>query len=371
MLQMQSTVRADGFLDLAVVDVPQPDPGPDQVLIRVEAAPINPSDLGVMFGGADRGAAQALEGVLGARVKIPPAVAAGMKMRIGRPVPCGNEGAGVVVAAGESAAAQALLGKTVATWRGAMYAQFKLADAAQCLPLPADVSPAEGASCFVNPLTVLGMVETMRQEGHTALAHTAAASNLGQMLQRVCAAEGIPLVHVVRHPAQVKLLRNMGARHVVDSSLDSFEGDIADAFEATGATIAFDATGGGALAGQLLAAMETALARSAGAAAATRYGTAIHKQVDIYGGLQAGATVLNRAFGMACGLGGWLLPIFLDRIGNEASGRLRERVAAEITTTFASSYAKTVSLVDAVAPETIAHYGKQATGEKYLIDPSR
>ena len=370
MLQMQSTVRADGFLDLAIVEVPQPNPEPHQVLIRVQAAPINPSDLGVMFGGAERGSAQALQDAVGARVKIPPAAVAAMSARVGRPVPCGNEGAGVVVAAGESAAAQALLGKTVATWRGAMYAQFKLADAQQCLPLPADVLPAQGASCFVNPLTVLGMVETMRQEGHAALAHTAAASNLGQMLQRVCTAEGIALVNVVRRTEHEKLLRDLGARQVVDSSADSFEADLADAFAATGATIAFDATGGGALAGQLLAGMETALARSAGAAAATRYGTATHKQVYIYGGLQAGPTVLNRAFGMAWGVGGWLLPMFLERIGNEAASRLRARVAAEITTTFASSYAKTVSLAEAVAPEAIARYGKQATGEKYLIDPS-
>ena len=369
MLQMQSTVRADGYLELAVTDVPQPEPGADDVVIRVEAAPINPSDLGLLLGGADPTSAQALAQGAGVRLKLPPEASAMLAARMNRPTPCGNEGAGVVVAAGESEAAQALLGKTVATWRGAMYSQFKLSRADQCLVLHDGTTSAEGASCFVNPLTVLGMVGTMRLEGHTALVHTAAASNLGQMLQKVCTAEGIGLVNIVRRPEHVALLRGIGAQHVVNSSLDSFEADLVEALADTGATLAFDATGGGGLPGRILAAMEMAQARLGGAA--TPYGTAVHKQVYIYGGLQRGPTVFDRAFGMAWGMGGWLLPIHLERVGPEESERLRQRVADEIRTTFASSYGKTVSLKQAVTPEAVAAYGRMSTGEKYLVEPQR
>ena len=365
MQQMQSTVRADGHLELAVADVPQPEPGPDEVLIRVEAAPINPSDLGLLFAGSDMTAAQPIEG--GVRARIPAEAMALMAPRIDRSMPCGNEGAGVVVAAGENEAAHALVGKTVATLGGSMYSQFKVARADQCLVLLDGTTPAEGASCFVNPLTVLGMVETMRMEGHTALAHTAAASNLGQMLQKVCTNEGVALVNIVRREEHVSLMRDLGAEHVVNSSADTFRADLIAALAATGATLAFDATGGGRLAGQLLACMEAALAGSG--AAANAYGTSAHKQVYIYGGLERGSTVLDRAFGMAWGLGGWLLPIFLNRIGPEASEKLRQRVAAEIKTTFASSYSKTVSLAEAVSPEAVAAYGRLATGDKYLITP--
>ena len=367
MLQMQSTVREDGHMELAVVDVPTPEPGADEVLIRVEAAPINPSDLGLLLGGADPSAAEALLEGNGVRLKLPPEVTAMVAARVNRPMPCGNEGAGVVVAAGDGEAAQALLGKTVATWRGGMYSQFKRGRADQCLVLHDDTTPAEGASCFVNPLTVLGMVGTMRLEGHSALVHTAAASNLGQMLQKVCLAEGIGLVNIVRRAEHVALLRGIGARHVVNSSLDSFEADLVEALAETGATLAFDATGGGELPGRILAAMEKAQAGLGGAA--TPYGTAVHKQVYIYGGLQRGPTTFERAFGMAWGMGGWLLPIYLDRVGPEESERLRRRVADEIKTTFASSYGKTVSLSDAVTPQAIAAYGKMSTGEKYLIEP--
>ncbi len=367
MLQMQSTVRSDGHLELAVAEVPQPEPGADEVLIRVEAAPINPSDLGLLLGRADPASAEALADGSGVRLELPPEAAAMMAVRTDRPMACGNEGAGVVVAAGESAAAQALLGKTVATWRGAMYSQFKRSRADECLVLHQGTTPAEAASCFVNPLTVLGMVETMRLEGHTALVHTAAASNLGQMLQKVCTAEGIGLVNVVRRAEHVELLRGIGAAHVVNSSLDSFENDLVEALSETGATLAFDATGGGRLGGQILAAMEVAQARAGGPA--TPYGTAVHKQVYIYGGLQRGTTVFERAFGMAWGMGGWLLPLFLNRVGPEVAERLRQRVADEIGTTFASSYAKTVSLAEAVSPAAVAAYGRMATGEKYLVDP--
>ena len=365
MRQMQSTVTADGHLELAVAEVAEPAPGPAEVLIQVEAAPINPSDLGLLFGGADMTRATAIEA--GVRAEIPAEALAMMAPRVGRSLPCGNEGAGVVVGAGDDPAAQALVGKTVATWGGAMYSQFKVARADQCLALHEGTTPAQGASCFVNPLTVLGMVGTMRMEGHTALAHTAAASNLGQMLQKVCSDEGIPLVNIVRRQEHVDLLRGIGATHVVNSSADSFTNDLTAALEDTGATLAFDATGGGRLAGQLLASMEAALAGSG--AAGNRYGTATHKQVYIYGGLERGPTVLDRAFGMAWGLGGWLLPIFLDRIGPEESDKLRQRVADEIKTTFASHYSKVVSLREATSLDSVAVYGRQATGEKYLINP--
>ncbi len=369
MLQMQSTVRPDGHLELAIADVPQPEPGADEVIIRVEAAPINPSDLGLLLAGADPTAAEALPDGSGVRLTPPPEASAMLATRMNRPMPCGNEGAGVVVAAGEGETAQALLGKTVATWRGSMYSQFKRSRADQCLVLHDDTTPAEAASCFVNPLTVLGMVGTMRLEGHTALVHTAAASNLGQMLQKVCTNEGIGLVNIVRRPEHVELLRGIGAQHVVNSSLDSFESDLVEALAETGATLGFDATGGGRLGGRILAAMEQAQARLGGTA--TAYGTAVHKQVYIYGGLQRGPTTFDRAFGMAWGMGGWLLPIYLERVGPEESERLRQRVADEIKTTFASGYGKTVSLAEAVTPEAVAAYGRMSTGEKYLIEPQR
>lgn len=365
MLQMQSTVTADGHVELAVAEVAEPEPGRGEVLIRVEAAPINPSDLGLLFSGADMTRATVIEA--GVRAEIPPEALAMMAPRVGRSLPCGNEGAGVVVGAGNDPAAQALIGKTVATLGGAMYSQFKVSRADQCLVLHEGTTPAEGASCFVNPLTVLGMIGTMRMEGHTALAHTAAASNLGQMLQKVCTTEGIPLVNIVRREEHVDLLRSIGATHVVNSSADSFADNLTAALKDTGATLAFDATGGGRLASQLLASMEAALAGAG--AAGNRYGTATHKQVYIYGGLERGPTVLDRAFGMAWGLGGWLLPIFLDRVGPEESEKLRQRVADEIKTTFASSYSKVVSLTGAVSLEAVADYGRMATGEKYLINP--
>lgn len=365
MLQMQSTVTADGHIELAVAEVAEPVPGPAEVLIRVEAAPINPSDLGLLFSGADMTRATAIEA--GVRAEIPREALAVMAPRVGRSLPCGNEGAGVVVGAGNDPAAQALIGKTVATLGGAMYSQFKVARADQCLVLHEGTTPAQGASCFVNPLTVLGMIGTMRMEGHTALAHTAAASNLGQMLQKVCTNEGIPLVNIVRREEHVDLLRGIGATHVVNSSADSFGDDLTAALKDTGATLAFDATGGGRLASQLLTSMEAALAGAG--AAGNRYGTATHKQVYIYGGLERGPTVLDRAFGMAWGLGGWLLPIFLDRVGPEESEKLRQRVAEEIKTTFASGYSKVVSLTGAVSLEAVADYGRMATGEKYLINP--
>jgi len=300
---------------------------------------------------------------------LPPAALKAMAGRLDQSLPVGNEGAGVVVQAGSSPAAQALMGKTVGIIGGAMYSQYRCVKAVTCLVLPPGTTPAEGASWFVNPMTALGMVGTMRAEGHKALVHTAAASNLGQMLVKICLKDEIPLVNIVRKPEQAALLKKLGAAHVCDSSSPAFTDELTEALAATGATIAFDAIGGGRLAGQILAAMEAAAARTA--KEYSRYGSTVHKQVYIYGGLDRGPTELHRTFGMAWGLGGWLLTPYLQKIGLEGQQKLRERVAAEIKTTFASHYTKEVSLAQALSADEIRVYGKQATGEKYLINPNK
>ncbi len=369
-LQLQSTVRSDATVRLALVEVPVPEPNDDEVLVRIEAAPINPSDIGALFGPADldttRASGDAARPVITA--DIPADLMETMAGRLDEPQPAGNEAGGIVVRAGVGAQAQALLGRTVGIRGGAMYAEYRSIAAAECLPLPEGVTPIEGASCFVNPLTVLGMVETMRLEGHTALVHTAAASNLGQMLQRVCLADDIGLVNIVRRPEHVTLLRELGAEYVCDSSADTFLDDLTDALIATGATIGFDATGGGRLAGDILSRMETAIARTS--PPSTRYGSNVHKQVYVYGGLDRRVTTFNRNFGSAWGLGGWLLGPFQERVGPEAMQELRKRVAAEITTTFASGYSHEVSLAGALTIDAVQGYGARATGQKYLVRPA-
>jgi len=370
-LQLRSLVRKNGELELSLVPVAIPAPEPDEVVIRVEASPINPSDLGLLFGAADMSTARQ-SGTPDNPVvtaSIPEGLMRSMAGRLDQSMPVGNEGAGVVVGAGAADEAQALLGRTVAVFGGAMYSQHRCIKTAQCLPLPEGATPAEGASCFVNPLTSLGMVETMRREGHTALVHTAAASNLGQMLNRICIADKVGLVNIVRTRQQEDLLRDLGASHVCNSSAPTFLRDLTEALVATGATLAFDAIGGGKLAGQILACMEAALTRSA--TEYSRYGSTTHKQVYIYGGLDTGPTVLNRGFGFAWGVGGWLLWPFLHKIGPAAAQKLRERVVAELKTTFASHYTKEISLAEALRLEEIAVYGRRATGEKYLINPNR
>ena len=370
-LQLRSTVRKDGTLELSLISYPTPEPKPDEVIVRVEAAPLNPSDLGLLFGGADMAAAKATGTATSPVVTapIPPAMFAAMAGRMDESMPVGNEGAGVVIAAGSSPAAQALVGKTVAILGGGMYSQYRCIAASQCLLLPPGTTPADGASCFVNPLTVLGMIGTMRAENHTALVHTAAASNLGQMLVKACKQDEIALVNIVRKQEHVDLLKGIGATYVCNSSSPNFRADLTDALAATGATLAFDATGGGRLAGQILTAMEVAANRTA--KEYSRYGSTIHKQVYIYGGLDRGPTEFNRAFGMTWGIGGWLLTPFLQKLGPEGTQQLRERVAAEVKTTFASTYTKEVSLAEALQLSEIAVYGKQATGEKYLINPNK
>jgi NADPH2:quinone reductase len=370
-LQLRSLVKRGGELELSLAEIPVPVPQDDEVLIRVEAAPINPSDQGLLFGAADMSTASA-SGTAQRPVVTARIPEAGMKAMAGRldeSMPVGNEGAGTVVRAGASPQAQALLGRVVAVIGGAMYSQYRSAKAADCLLLPQGATAVEGASCFVNPLTALGMVETMRLEGHTALVHTAAASNLGQMLNRICLKDGVGLVSIVRSPAQAELLKSQGAVHVCDSSAPDFREALTEALVATGATIAFDAIGGGRLAGQILGCMETAIGRTA--REYSRYGSATHKQVYLYGNLDRSPTVIERDFGMAWGVGGWLLFPFLKRVGPEAAQRLRQRVAAELTTTFASRYTREVSLAEALSLEAIGAYGRRATGEKYLILPNR
>ncbi|MGQ3229049.1 MAG: zinc-binding dehydrogenase [Blastomonas fulva] len=370
-LQMISTVSAEGELTMELVEKPMPELGDDEVLIRVEATPINPSDQGVMFGWASM--AQAASSGTGAHTRLTAPVSPQgmgvMKARVGQQLPVGNEGAGTVVAAGSGDYAQSLMGKVVAVMGGGMYAQYRKAPAMMCLPLKDGHTARDGASCFVNPLTALSMVETMRMEGHTALVHTAAASNLGQMLNRICAADGVELVNIVRKPEQAQLLRDMGAKHIVDSSSESFKADLVDAIHATGATLAFDATGGGELASNILAAMEAAAARTPGAYSI--YGSVKHKQVYLYGGLDTSPTVLNRAYGMAWGVGGWLLPNFLAKAGGDVAMRLRARVADELKTTFASHYTDELSLEQALQADVVARYYAKTTGEKFLICPQK
>ena len=369
--QLRTLVKKDGTLELSLASVPTPEPKPEEVIVRIEASPINPSDQGLLFAGADMSAAKA-SGTPQSPVvtaTVPAAALKGLAGRFDQSLPVGNEGAGVVVKAGASPAAQALLGKTVAVLGGSMYTQYRCIKAVQCLLLPPGTTPAEGASCFVNPLTALGMVETMRAEGHKALVHTAAASNLGQMLQKICLKDKVPLVNIVRKPEAVDVLKKIGATHVCVSSSPTFMDDLTEALVATGATIGFDATGGGPLAGQILAAMEIAANRTA--KEYSRYGSTVHKQVYIYGGLDRTPTTFTRAFGMAWGIGGWLLTPFLQKIGFEAAQKLRERVAAEIKTTFASHYTKEVSLAGALDLKEIAVYGQMGTGAKYLINPNK
>jgi NADPH:quinone reductase-like Zn-dependent oxidoreductase len=370
-LQLRSLIKNSGELEISLLNVPTPEPKPDEVVVRVEATPINPSDFGLLTGAADLATAKA-SGTKDAPVitaKIPEAAMKSMAGRLDESMPVGNEGAGVVIATGSSDAAKALMGKTVSMIGGAMYAQYRTLRVNECMPLPAGTTAADGASWFVNPLTALGMTETMRREGHKALVHTAAASNLGQMLNKICLKDSIGLVNIVRSQEQADLLRKLGAKHVVDSSLPSFMEDLTQALTETGATIAFDAIGGGKLAGQILTAMEVAINKTA--KAYSRYGSNVHKQVYIYGGLDTRPVELNRAFGMAWGVGGWLLFPFLMKIGPVDGQKLRERVVSELKTTFASHYTKVVSLQEALDLSNLAVYAKRATGEKFLINPNK
>jgi NADPH:quinone reductase-like Zn-dependent oxidoreductase len=370
-LQLRSRISKSGELELSLARVELPEPGPDQVVVKVEATPINPSDLGLLLGPADMATATTSGSgdQLKVTAKVPATSLPFLAARLDEAMPVGNEGAGTVVKAGASEAAQALKGKTVSMVGGGMYTQYRLLKATDCQPLPAGTSAAEGASWFVNPLTALGMTETMKREGHKALVHTAAASNLGQMLNKICLEDGIALVNIVRSPEQAKLLRGIGAKHVVDSSAPGFTDELTQALVETGATIAFDAIGGGKLASQILTSMELALNKTA--TTYSRYGSTTHKQVYIYGGLNTGPIELTRNYGQAWGVGGWLLTPFLQKIGRPEQVRLRERVVKGLKTTFASHYTKVISLPEVLDLKNIAIYNKRATGEKFLINPNK
>ena len=368
-LQLRSLIKEDHTLELSLVDVEIPDPGPDEVVVQIDAAPINPSDLALLLGPADMTTAK-LSGTSERPVVTAEIPENRMKMvaaRVGQQLPVGNEGGGIVVAAGSSAAAQELMGKRVGIIGGEMFAQYRCVNVFQTLLLESGTTAAQGASCFVNPLTSLSMVEVMRMEGHKALVHTAAASNLGQMLNRICLSDGIDLINIVRKQEQREILEGLGAGWICDSSSAGFEADLTEAMLATGATLAFDAIGGGKLANTILACMESAAAQSM--KEYSRYGSDVHKQLYIYGGLDLSPTMLTRNYGFAWGIGGFLLTPFLQKIGKQKNTEMRARVAAEISTTFASHYTKEVTLAEALSLDAINVYSKQATGEKVLITP--
>lgn len=370
-LQIQTLAKANGTLEVFLAEVPLTAPKAHEVVVRIEAAPINPSDLGLLFGAADMSAAtqggSAERPIISAT--IPPAALRAMAGRLDMPLPVGNEAGGVVVAAGESAEAQAMLGKTVGLFGGEMFAHYRVAKVHDCLPVPTDVHAREAASCFVNPLTALCMVETMRREGHSALVHTAAASNLGQMLVKICATDGVPLINIVRSPAQVSLLKGIGAHYVLDSTTPDFMAALITALTETGATIAFDAVGGGKLTNQILTAMEVA----AGARMKTysRYGSDTFKQVYIYGVLDATPTPLTRNYGFSWSVSGFLLSNALAKLGMAEGIKMRTRVASELKTTFASHYTREISLIEMLSLDTMHAYNRRATGEKFLLTPHR
>ena len=371
--EIRSMVTNEGNIEISIANVDMPIPGDDEVLIEVHAAPINPSDLGLLLSFA---ADLSTINVSGSgdetitSMKIHPALMGAMKPRIDQSMPVGNEGSGVVVDAGTNA--KEFIGKTVGLAGGSMYSQYRCVPAANCLVMEEGTSPAEAASSFVNPLTALAFIETMKMENHTAIVHTAAASNLGQMLVKICKDDDIPLVNIVRKQEQVDLLKDIGAEHICNTSDPDFMESLVSALVATGATLGFDATGGGnngELPGQILAAMEVAANKMA--KEYSRYGSDTYKQVYIYGGLDQSPTILKRSYGMSWGLGGWLLTPMIGRIGMEKFQAMRTRVAKEIKTTFASTYANEVSFEEMLQPETIKSYAKQATGQKYLVNPQK
>jgi NADPH:quinone reductase-like Zn-dependent oxidoreductase len=361
---LHSTLTADAKIRISLSEIDLGEPGADEVIVRVDAAPVNPTDLYLMLAMADLTRATTEGGALVA--PVPAAVVAMAAGRVDKPVPIGTEGAGIVVAAGANA--QALVGKIVAAANGGMFATHRKLPAAAVRELPAGRTAEEGASSFVNPMTALSFVETMRAEGHRAIVHTAAASNLGQMLVKICAADSVPLVNVVRRPAQVEQLRALGAEHVVDSSAATFADDLVAAIGATHATLAFDAIGGGSLGSQILTAMERVAAREM--TTYSHYGSSTLKQLYIYGSLDRSPTTLVRTFGLSWGIGGYLVSNALRKLGMDAYGRMTRRVMAELTTTFHSHYQGRIALEQLLDAAVVRRCAETATGEKYLLTGS-
>ena len=364
--QIKSKVSKEGLLTISLDEVNVPEPGDGEVLIKVLATPINPSDLGLLVGPADISSLKEVKKGSVIEMKVPDGLIRSVAARFDQNLPVGNEGAGIVESAGKGA--EHLIGKTVGLAGGAMYSEYRCVPASSCLVMNDGTTAEQAASCFVNPLTALGMIETMKMEDHTGLVHTAAASNLGQMLIKICLSEDIPLVNVVRKEEHVDMLKSLGANYVCNSSLDSFMDDLVEALVQSGSTLGFDATGGGKLSGQILTAMEVAANKTT--TEYSRYGSDKFKQVYIYGGLDRSPTSLTRSFGFSWGLGGWLLTPFIGRIGSEKFGQLQKKVADEISTTFESKYSKIISLEETLHAKNILSYTRQATGEKYLIKPN-
>jgi len=371
--EIRSMVTSEGNIEISIATVEKPTPSENEVLIKVEASPINPSDLGLLISFAADLDSLTVSGSGDATVasmKVHPAMMGAMKPRLDQSMPVGNEGGGVIVEAGANA--KGLIGKTVGVAGGSMYSQYRCVPVTSCLVMDEGTTSADAASSFVNPLTALAFIETMKMENHSAIVNTAAASNLGQMLVKICKDDSVPLVNIVRKTEQVEVLKSLGAEYICNTSDPDFMKHLVAALIATGATLGFDATGGGnggKLPGQILSAME--IAANATAKEYSRYGSDTYKQVYIYGGLDLSPTILNRSFGMQWGLGGWLLTPMIGRIGMERFQQMRERVAKEIKTTFASHYTQEISFEEMLQPETIRTYAKQATGEKFLVNPHK
>lgn len=360
--ELQSTLTADGTLRLTIAELEVPPPAADEAIVRIEAAPVNPTDIFLMLSMADLARARLVDGALEA--PVPPVVVGVFAGRLGQPLAVGSEGAGTVVEAGASAQAQALLGKRVGLVGGAFATHRKL-PVAMLRELPAGCTAEAGASWFVNPMTALSFVETMRAEHHTAIIHTAAASNLGRMLIKICAADRVPLVNVVRRAEQVEQLRALGAEHVLDSSRPTFGDELVEAVAATGATLAFDAIGGGTIGAQLLHAMERVASRSM--KTFSHYGSSTPKQLYIYGSLDRSPTQLARTFGLTWSAGGYLVTSALRKLGPEVRDRMSARVMRELATTFASTYQHRISLEQLLDVDTLRRCAATTTGEKALI----
>lgn len=361
--QIISTL-ADGKLTVEVAETEVAQPTGNQVLVKMEAAPINPSDLAILTGMADLENGEYSPGKFVA--DMPEPFYSAQKARHGQRLPVGNEGAGTVVAAGEEEYAQSLIGQRVACVPGKAYSQYCLADAFLCMPL-GDVASEDGASAFVNPMTALGFVETAKMEEQGAIIHTAAASNLGQMLVKICQEDDMPLVNIVRKAEHVELLKGLGATHIVNSSDDDFADQLRGAIDATGAYCGFDPIGGGDMVDVCFKAMEQVAASKM--SEYSRYGSEQAKKMYIYGRLDFGPTILTPSYGFGWTLSGWLLTPFLQNAGTETVLAMRDRVLNGLTSTFASSYKRKVTLEEMLTRDAVLDYRLMKTGEKYLVTP--